>query len=162
MIMNKTWAPGICIAVFCGIWQLIMGITGWYKDPVMMNMFWVVIPIQVICLIWGLSRTAKEGKRYLAQVGLGTCMSLIAGVFLFFVSYIFTAVLYPNYFADMKVIQENALQKAGTSPEQIKIVMDLYTRTANSFSQATMGFLGTVFTGFVCSIIIGAFLRKRN
>ena len=68
--MKNTWTPGICIAVFCGIWQLIMGVTGWYKDPVMMKMFWVVILIQVICLIWGLSRTAKDGKRYLAQVGL--------------------------------------------------------------------------------------------
>ncbi|MGA2260327.1 MAG: DUF4199 domain-containing protein [Acidobacteriota bacterium] len=160
--MKRVWAAGILIAVLCALWQLLMGVTGWYKDPVMMKVFWVVILIQIGCLIWGLRGTAKEGKRYWAQVGYGTLMSLIAGVILFCWSYLFTSVLYPNYFAEMRAMQEDVLRKAGQSQAEITAVLDLMAKTQTSLIQAISGFAGCVITGLVCSLVIGAFIRKKN
>lgn len=160
--MKNTWNAGILIGVFCGLWQLVMGVTGWYKDPVMMNAFWVVILIQIICLIWGLARTAREGNHYWAQVGLGTLMSLIAGVILFFVSFFFTSVLYPNYFAELRAMQEDLLRKAGRSPAEIALALDLMAKTGTPLVQAISGLTGTLLTGFVCSLVIGAFVRKKS
>ncbi|MBZ5498798.1 MAG: DUF4199 domain-containing protein [Acidobacteriia bacterium] len=160
--MKHVLTAGILIGVFCGLWQLLLGVTGWYKDPVMMNMFWVVILIQIGFLIWGLRRTAKEGKAYWAQVGLGTLMSLIAGVILFFVSFLFTSVLYPNYFSEMRAMREEALRISGRSPAEIKTMLDMVAGTQTSFFQAITGFAGTVVTGFVCSLLIGAFVRKKS
>jgi hypothetical protein len=160
-IMKNTWLAGILIALFCAFWQLIMGLTGWYKDPVMMNVFWIVILIQIAGLIWGLRRTAMNGKGYWAQVGHGTLMSLIAGVILFLTSYLFTSVLYPDYFAEMKTFQENALRQAGKSPQEIKIAMETVAMTANSLVQGISALTGTLVTGLICSLVIAAFVRHK-
>jgi len=160
--MKSAWIAGILIAVCCGLWQLIMGFTGWYKDPVMQNLFWLIILIQFFCLIWGLTRTGKEGKRYWAQVGSGTLMSLLAGMILFFVAYLFTAVLFPNYFEEMVALQRSAFEKAGRTPEEIKFTMDIMARTAKPWVQGISAMTGTVVTGFVCSLLIAAFVRKRD
>jgi len=160
--MKRVWTAGILIAVLCALWQLLMGVKGWYKDPAMMNVFWVVILIQIACLIWGLRGTAKQGKQYWAQVGCGTLMSIIAGVILFCWSYLFTSVLYPNYFSEMRAMQEDILRKAGQSQAQIAAMLDLTAKTQTSLMQAIFGFAGCVITGFVCSLFIGAFIRKKN
>ena len=49
---------GILLGVLVVIWMYIIGVTGWYKDPVLLNMFYIVILIQIAVLLWGLKRTA--------------------------------------------------------------------------------------------------------
>jgi len=42
------------------LWTLVMGVTGWYKHPVLLNMFWVVVLIEIGVLVWGLRQTAAR------------------------------------------------------------------------------------------------------
>jgi len=37
-----------------------MGFTGWYKDPVMLNLFFLVIPLEIGIVIWALRKTAPS------------------------------------------------------------------------------------------------------
>jgi hypothetical protein len=160
--MKLTWTAGILIGVLCGLWELLMGITGWYKDPTMMSLFWVVIVIQISCLVWGLRGTAAAGKQFWAQVGHGTLMSLIGGVIIFFVSLLFTTILFPNYFSDMRSVQEEILKKAGKTQTEITATLDKNAAMATPLMNALSGFTGTVVTGFVCSLVIGAFVRNKG
>jgi hypothetical protein len=160
--MKTTGSGGLFIALFCGGWQLIMGFSGWYRDPVLSNLFWLMIPILIAGLIWGLRRTAKEGKGYWAQVGQGTLMSLIAGVVLFFVTCLFTAVLFPDYFAVIQSLQENALRQAGKSPQEIKLTMETLAITATPLVHGISALTGMLTTGFVASLLIAAFVHDRQ
>jgi len=84
--MSATVKGGILIGTMCAGWTLIMGFTGWLKDPKLMYAFYLVILIQIGVMIWALRQTATAGKTYGGQVWAGTLMSAIGGVILFFTS----------------------------------------------------------------------------
>jgi hypothetical protein len=158
--MKYTFKGGILIGIFCAIWQLIMGLTGWFLHPVLLNLFWMVIIIQVCILFWGLKKTSMENS-YWQQVGAGTLMSFNGGLLLFIFSILFTTIFFPNYFNDLRLMQEQILKEAGNSESEIKTQVELASQMQTPIWQALFGLLGTVFTGFIASLIIGAFLRKK-
>lgn len=160
--MNSTVKAGIVLGILVSAWTYLTGITGWYKDPVLYNLFWVVILIEIGVLIWGLKLTAKEGKTYWPQVGAGTLMALIGGVIIFAGSYFFTSVVFPNYFSEMRTLGEEMLKAQGKAEAEIKSVLDAQAAVQTSFMQALMGFIGTLVTGFVVSLIAGAIWRKKD
>jgi hypothetical protein len=160
--MNTIVKAGVALGVLVEIWTYLMGFTGWYRDPRLMNLFWVVIAIQIAVLMWALKRTAAEGRGYGGQVGAGTLISLIGGVFVIVGSLVFTIVVFPNYFQDLATIQEQMLRTAGKSDAEIKAVMDMNAKASTPPMQAFFGFLGTMVTGVVVSAIIGAFVRARK
>ena len=160
--MNTITKAGVVLGILIEIWTFLMGFTGWYKDPALMNLFWVVIAIQIAVLMWALKRTAAEGRGYGGQVGAGTLISLIAGVFVIVGSLVFTMVVFPNYFTDLAAIQEQMLRTAGQSEAEIKQTMDLTAKTSTPVIQACFGFLGTLVTGIVVSAIIGAFVKAKK
>jgi Zn-dependent membrane protease YugP len=88
-------------------------------------------------------------------------MSLVGGVIIFASSLLFTTILFPQYFDELRAIQSQMLKQAGQSDAQIKAVLDAGAATATPFYQALFGFIGTVVTGVVVSSVAGAFLRKK-
>ena len=160
--MNTIVKAGVVLGILVEVWTYLMGFTGWYKDPALLNLFWVVIAIQIAVLMWALKRTAAEGRGYGGQVGAGTLISLIAGVFVIVGSLVFTMVVFPNYFRELATIQEQMLRTAGKSEDEIKMVMDMTAKTSTPMMQAFFGFCGTLVTGIVVSAIIGAFIRAKK
>lgn len=160
--MNTILKAGIVLGVLVEVWTYIMGFTGWYKHPTYMNLFWVVIALQIAVLMSALKHTAKEGRGYGGQVGAGTLISLIGGVFVVLGSLVFTMVVFPDYFKDLAVIQEQMLRDAGRSEADIRQMMDMTAKTSTPMLQAFFGFLGTLVTGVVVSMIIGAFVRAKK
>ena len=127
--MNTILKAGIVLGVLVEIWTYLMGFTGWYKDPQLMNLFWVVIALQIAVLMWALKRTAAEGRGYGGQVGAGTLISLIGGVFVIVGSLVFTMVVFPNYFKELAAVQEQMLRTAGQSEDQIRQTMEMTAKT---------------------------------
>lgn len=159
--MNPVLGAGLLIGVLCGLWTLVMGYTGWYKDPRMVNVFFLVIVIEVAGLVWGLRRTAAEGRTYGGQIVAGTMMSVIAGVIIIAFSLVFTTILFPTYFTDLQEAYRAILQQQGKS--EAEIIQELNKASAGStpMGQAIQGFMGTLITGIVASAIIGLFFRKK-
>jgi len=158
--MNLTLKAGLLLGILCAIWQLIMGVTGWYIHPQLLNLFWVVILIQIGVLIWALNKTASVNT-YWQQVGKGTLISLVGGIVLFLFSILFTSVLFPNYFNELRAMQEELLREAGTSEAEIRSQLEITAMTQTTFLQALFGLLGTVITGFIISLIVAAVKRKK-
>jgi TM2 domain-containing membrane protein YozV len=152
---------GLTLGVLVVIWTFITGVTGWYRDPVLFNLFWLVILIQIGVMIWGLRLTAGEGRAYGGQVGAGVLMSLIGGVIIFLGSLLLTSVVFPSYFADIRQLGEEMLRAQGMSEEMIKAQLDQQAAFQTPFMSAFMGFVGTLVTGLLVSLIVGAFLRKK-
>lgn len=159
--MNTTVKGGILIGVLCAVWTFVMGFTGWYKDPSMLALFYLVILIQVGVLVWGLRKTASE-KTYGAQVGSGILMSVIGGVIIIGSSLLFTTVAFPEYFEELRAAQTQMLISAGKTEAEAAAEVGLAAQFQTPGYQAVFGFIGTVVTGAVASLIIAGFARKKS
>ena len=160
--MNPVLAAGLLIGVLSAVWTFIMGATGWYKDPAMMRWFFLVVAIEVGGLIWGLRRTAAEGRTYGGQVIAGTMMATIAGVVVICASLLFTTVVYTDYFAELEAMNVKVLREQGVPESEIdrQVIADRASNTP--MGQALLGFTGTLITGIVASALLGIAIRGRH
>ena len=135
--MNPILNTGLLIGALCAVWMFVYGFTGWYKDPALNRLFFLVIPIEIGGLIWGLRQTARQGRTYSAQIVAGTMMSVIAGVVIIAASLAFTMIVFPDA---MEVMRAN-------------------DPSATPMSGALNGFIGTLVTGIVASAVIALGVR---
>ena len=158
--MSSTVRTGLFIGVAVVAWTFVMGITGWYRHPTLLNLFWVVIPIQIVLLVLGLRSSAPENG-YGKQVVSGTLASILAAILIFGGSILFTTVVFPSYFEELRTLQTSMLEKAGRSPAKIRTEVEAMAATQTPFLQALFGAIGTIVTGLVSSAVIAAFVRKK-
>jgi Protein of unknown function (DUF4199) len=151
---------GIVLGVLCVFWTFVMGVTGWYKDPVMMNVFFLVIPLEIGIVIWALRKTAATAT-WGGQVVNGLVLSLVASVIIFAGSIFFTTVVFPSYFDDMRAVQTGMLKSAGLSDAAIQAQLAAAAPMQTPFFNAISGVIGTVVTGVIVAAIGGAFWRKK-
>ena len=159
--MKTILKAGLVLAVLVEIWTYFIGFTGWYKDPVLQNAFWVVILIEIGVLIWGLRLTSREGRGYGAQLGAGTLISVVGALLIFVGSYLFTEVVFPNYFTEINEVYRQMMAQQGLAQEQIEAQIASMAPMQNSLTSALMGAVMTVVTGFLASLVIAAFVRHR-
>jgi len=160
--MNPILAAGLLIGVLCGLWTFVMGFTGWYKDPSKTAAFFVVILIEVAGLMWGLRRTAVQGRTYSGQVVAGTLMSIIAGVVIVGFSMLFTTVAFPEYFTELEAGYRQMLQQQGKSQEEIATEIAAWSAGQTPMTQAMYGLMGTFVTGVVVSAIVSIWIRASK
>jgi hypothetical protein len=159
--MNPILSAGLLIGVLCGVWTFVMGFTGWYKDPSLLRLFFVVVVIEIGGLVWGLRRTAAEGRTYLAQVVAGTLMAVVAGVIIIGSSLLFTTVAFPDYFRELEAAQRQMLQAQGRTEAEIDEAVRANAASSTPMAQAMTGFIGTLITGILASAIIAIWIRAR-
>ena len=161
--MNPIVAAGLLIGGLGCAFTYAMGVAGWYKDPVMVNIFIPgVVIIEVGALIWGLRKTAALGRTYSGQVVAGTMMAVIAAVIIFVSSYLFTTLAFPSYFDDVNGMARQVLQQQGQSEAEIQAFLDAQAAGQTPFLNALVGFVMTIVTGIVASAVIAAFIRHRS
>lgn len=161
--MNPILAAGLLIGVLCSAWMFVTGLTGWYKDPATINMYFipVVTAIEIGGLIWCLRRTAAQGRTYSGQVVAGTMASIAAGVVIVCASLIFTTFVFPLNFSEIEPAYRQALQRQGKNESEIAAAVAA-AASQTPMSQAMAGFLGTFVTGVVASGIIGVWIRAKR
>ena len=159
--MNPILSAGILIGVLCAVWTFVMGFTGWYKDPVMLRAFYLVILIEIAGLIWGLRKTAAQGRTYGGQVVAGTLMSVVAGVIIIGSSLLFTMVAFPDYFREIEAANRQMLQAEGKSAAEIDETIRVNAGMATPMGQAMGGFIGTLVTGILASALIAIVVRRK-
>jgi uncharacterized membrane protein len=159
--MNAILSTGILIGVLCTAWTLVMGYSGLYTDPSLARLFFLVIPIEIAGLVWGLRKTAREGRTYTGQILAGTMMAIVAGVILIASSLLFTTVLFPHYSQDLEQMYRATLLREGRSEADIAAAVQANAASWTPMAQAMSGFIGTLVTGIVSSAVIGYFVRRR-
>lgn len=160
--MNPILSAGLLIGVLTGVWTFVMGFTGWYKDPTLMNVFFVVVLIEIGGLIWGLRRTAAEGRGYGSQIVAGALISIVAGVVVIGSSLLFTTVAFPNYFQELEDVQREMLADQGESAAQIEATIAATRGFNTPMNQALVGFTATLITGILASAVIALWVRSRH
>ena len=160
--MNPIIAAGLLLGVLCGAWTFVMGFTGWYKDPAMVNAFFLVILIEIGVLIWGMRQTARQGRSYGGQVIAGTSMAVIGGLIIIGSSLLFTTVAFPDYFREVEAVQRQMLAADGNTEAEIAAAITAGAGMQTPIMNALTGFLGTVVTGFLTALVAGWFLRAKR
>jgi hypothetical protein len=128
----------------------------------MLNLFFLVIVLEIGELVWGLRRTAALGNNYMAQVLAGLAIAGIASIFIFCGSYLFTSVAFPNYFEEIRTLQAEQLKAGGMAEDQIRAALDLARPMQTPVVNALMGVVGTMVTGLLASLVIAAFARAKK
>lgn len=151
---------GLVLGLACVIWQLVMGFTGWYKDPVLANVFLLVVIFNIVVIVLGLRQTRAENG-YGKQVLHGLLMGVVAGVLIVCGSLLFTSVIAPDYAAEMADLQEVVLAERGVDAEMVAAIADR-TRNTPPIAYAIQGFIGTLVTSLFVSLIVAIFLRRKG
>ena len=159
--MKTSMNAGVVLGVLAALWTLVMGFTGWYKNPVMVAAFFLVIPINIGVVVWGLMKTAREGRRYGGQIAAALVMGAVASVIIFFNSLLFTTVLFPTYFEDLREVQAGILRAAGQTEQEIEGQLELTAGSQTPVNQAVAGVAGTMGTTLVTALVAAAFFRKK-
>jgi len=159
--MSTTVRGGVVLGVLVTLWTFVMGFTGWYKDPVLLNLFFLVILVQVGVLVWTLRRTAGAGATYGRQIANGLVVSMIGGVIIIAGSLLFTTVAFPDYFTDIQAAQAEILKTRGMSDADIQTAVAASAAMQTPVMNALSGFIGTIVTGLVVSAIAGYFIRRK-
>ncbi len=160
--MNPSLSAGLLIGGLCGLWTFVMGFTGWYKDPTLLLAFFLVIPIEIGGLIWGLRRTAAEGRGYGSQIVAGTLIAVVAGVVVICSSLLFTIVAYPNYFDELERVQRTMLAQQGVTAAEIEERIAAGRGFNTPMNQALLGFTGTLITGILATAVIAIWVRSKH
>lgn len=158
--MSSTVRTGLSIGVAVVAWTFVMGFTGWYLHPTLLNLFFLVIPIQIALLVVGLRSSAPENG-YGKQVASGALASILAAILIFGGSILFTTVAFPSYFEEIRTVHTAMLEKAGKGPAEVRAEVEAMAATQTPFLQALFGAIGTIVTGLVSSLVIAAFARKK-
>lgn len=160
--MSPILPTGLAIGVLCGVWMFVMGFTGWYLDPAKLNLFFLVIIIEVAGLIYGLRQTAAQGRTYSGQVVAGTGMAIVAGVVIFGCSMLFTTVVFPNYLTDITEMSRRMMAEQGMTAAEIERAIQLAPSGQSPVANALSGFMGTFITGVAASAVIGLWVKARG
>lgn len=158
--MSPTVKTGLAIGIVTFLWTLVMGVTGWYKDPAMVSAFFLVVVFEVLLLFWGLRQTAATNG-YGAQVATGLMMSVVAALVIGAGSYLFTTVLFPSYFSDIREMQVALLKAQGMAEPEVARQVDQAMQMQTPVINAITGAVGTIVTGAIASALIAIGVRRR-
>ena len=160
--MHPILRTGLLVGVLCGACSFVMGFTGWYREPSKAPLFYAaVIAIEVAGLVWGLRKTAREGRNYRGQIVAGTMMAVVAGVIIIGASLLFTMAAFPDYLTELETAQRDLLRSQGKTEAETAEALLAMRETATPMAQAMSGFIGTLVTGILASAVIAIWVRAR-
>ncbi len=160
--MKEMVKAGILLAVLVAVWTYVMAFTGWIADPVLFNMFWLVILINIVVVVLGLRWTAALGYGYGKQVGAGTGMGVVGGVLIFLNSLLLTTVIQPDLVERVHAMQADLVRGSGLTGADLDAALAQLEASSTPMAQAVAGLLGTVGTSLVVSLIAAIFIRHRS
>lgn len=153
---------GIVLGVVVGVFMLLSGFSGMYKNPSLGFVFPLgATLIELGVLIWALRQTAAD-KAYWGQVGTGTLIAVTGGVVIIVFSLLFTTVLFTDYKDVALARAADGWRDAGLAEDRIQQQLKFAEGMMGPVPNALIGFVMTVLTGFVESLIVGAFARKKS
>jgi hypothetical protein len=121
-----------------------------------------VIPIEIAVLIWGLGQTAREGRGYASQVGAGVLMSMIGGLIIVGSSLLFSVVVFPHSTQEVMAMREAMYRAANPPGPATDAILAQARRGASPVTEALQGFVGTVITGLLVSLVVSILARVRK
>ncbi|WP_306590259.1 DUF4199 domain-containing protein [Geothrix sp. 21YS21S-4] len=151
---------GVLLGALAVLWTFVMGFTGWYRQPTLLFLLWLVIPLQIVILA-GMLRLTAPTAGYFRQVQNGVAASVIASLIIAVGSLLFTTVVFPSYFREMEALGRLRMAHQGLSADQIEALVKAQAPMRTPLGNAFAGALGTWLTGLGTSLVAAAWFRRR-
>jgi uncharacterized protein DUF4199 len=154
---------GILLGILVTIWMFIFGAMGLHRT-LTGPLVWACVAtlIELAVLVWGLRRTAAEGRRWFGQVSAGTMLAFVGGCVIFAASYFYVTSMNPGYIGEAMESTAAALRASGKDEATVQAQMAEMAKMATPVWQALTGFIATVVMGFILSAILGLFIRAKG
>ncbi len=152
---------GIVLGLSIVAWIFVMTLTGWYRDPTWLHLFWAALALQCAIIVGTLYRM-RHGRDFRAQLGAGLSISGVAAVLVFVGSLLITGVFFPRYFDELHAAQRDELLSRGIAKAEVDKTLGDAAPSRSPGSHAFAGLMGTLGTGFVLSLVAAALFRERR
>ena len=149
---------GIVLGVIVGAMGFAFAIFGLHTSETAPMVFVIAaIVINVVVVVLAMQRTAPHSN-WSGQVLNGLVLGVVGAAIIFLSSWVMTAVVFPEYYAEFAEAGQRAVS-AGLSAAEIEeaVAMASGTPVGTAFSGAS----GTVITSVVVAAITGYFKRTR-
>jgi len=154
---------GVVLGGAVVVWQLVHGFAGLYRNPSMGWVFPVVATlIEIGVLVWGLRQTAELGRGYGGQVGAGVLMALIGGVIILVGGWIEGTFIFTDMAEVIAGMQADQYADMGMDAEKIDQMIAATAFARTPIFGAFMGFIATIVTGLVISLIAAIWVRNKE
>lgn len=107
----------------------------------------------------------KNGDGFLNYgegLGLGTLVSLVAGIISSIFTYIYVSFINTAFVENIRQQQIQAMEEQGMSDVQIEQGMKMAENFSGPTAMLIFGIIGSVFFGFIVSLIISAFTKNAR
>jgi hypothetical protein len=161
--MNVIIRGGVLLGVLVTIFTWIYTFSGMHRNiGAAMTFPLVATLIEVVVLVWALKKTAAQGRHYLGQVSAGTMLAFVGGCLIFATSWMLTAQLYPDYFAEVNAAGAEYYRAQGMDDAAVQAELAKSASMQTSGMQAVMGFVATVITGLIVSAVAAIWIRHKG
>lgn len=157
--MKKSVTAGLVLGVLVVLWNAIVMGAGLFRDPSTAWVFWLVVPINIGVIIWGLRQTRFD-KGYGGQVLNGLVIGVVGAIVIVIGAYVLMTAVFPGYLDEVRVMQEEILAQQATTPEQRQVQQQALDFAMQPWLQALMGGIGTIVTSLITALIAAVWLKK--
>lgn len=121
--------------------------------------------IMVAVIVIGVKKFKASNGGYLSlgegiKIGLG--IALISGIISVAYTYVFTSFIEPDFFINLAQVQEQKWIDQGLTDEQIEGAKVMMDKMSNPMMTAGFTVIGSVFFGFIISLITGAVMKESK
>jgi len=147
---------GICSVVFS---TLIM-VLGLVANQGVGFVAYIIIGIGVFMAMNAYKKENNGFMSYGQGLGIGTLMSAVSGLLSSAYSFVYMKFIDPSVMDQIFKKAEADMEKKGLSPEQIDQAIEMSKVFMSPGAMFVWGVVGSIFLGFVFSLIIAAFVKK--
>ena len=147
---------GICSVVFS---TLIM-VLGMVANQAIGFIAYIIIGIGVFMAMSAYKKENNGFMSYGQGLGIGALMAAVSGLLSSAYSFVYMKFIDPSVMDQIFKKAEADMEKRGLSPEQIDHAMERSKGFVSPGAMFVWGVVGSIFLGFVFSVIIAAFVKK--
>ncbi len=161
-VWKGTLNAGIFTGLLMVLYSLLLYFLGQTLNKVLPSLGFLIFIVGLYLGIRSFRDNARGGFLSYGQVlGAGTVMSLYIAIITAIFAYLLYAVIDPDLIVKMKDIQREMLMNRGLSDEQIENSFKISAWTRTPWFIAASSLVGTVFWGFIISLVEGIFLKRE-
>ncbi len=149
---------GLALGIVVGVLGFLIPIFGLHTNPYALTPFRLLaIIINIVCVYMALRETAATAT-WVRQAANGLVVGVIGGAILFVSSWVMTAVVFPDYHAELAAAMRGPLEAAGVPANQIDA--QVAALVGSPVSSALWGAIGAIVTAVAAGAVIGIFKRQ--
>ncbi len=156
--------------LYSGIAAIIISVINYAIGDIYDPHWWVAVVSSIVAIaiiVLGIKNVKDLNGGYLTlgeaiKTGLG--IAVIGGIISVLYTFIFTSFIEPDFYTRMAEVAQQKLidQYPNFTDEQLEAAQEMASKFTNPTMTAAFGLIGSLFFGFIVSLIAGAIMKKKN